>query len=161
MKQFIFTVFAVVLMFPAWALEDAKPATTDFRSDRCAECHMVVNSRTYAAQIIGSGTPIFFDDIGCLVQYERNGKIQADSIDARFVRSVTTDAWLEVTKAIWVSTKEIRTPMGYGLHAYVDKQAAEAFIQGKKGAKVVIWKDLADLIPARTGMGMGMGKGKK
>jgi copper chaperone NosL len=155
MKRILLPLLLVALLAPLWAHEDHQPAITDFQSDRCAECNMVVNSRTYAAQIVGSGKPLFFDDIGCLVQYERQGKIQADAVHARFVRSVTTDAWLEVTKAVWVSTKDIRTPMGYGLHAFPDRQAAEAFVVGKSGAKVVTWKDLPALIPAKTGMGMG------
>ena len=155
MKPFIVPLLLLGMLLPLCAQDSAQPAATDFQSDRCAECNMVVNNRIYAAQIVNSGKPLFFDDIGCLVQYERQGKVQTNAVQARFVRSVTTDAWLEVTKAVWVSTKDVRTPMGYGLHAFVDLPAAEAFARGKAGAKVLNWKDLPDLIPAKMGMGMG------
>lgn len=145
----------LVLFVPAlaWAHEGHAPANTDFATDRCAECNMFVTSRQYAAQIVGSGAPLFFDDIGCLVQYERQGKVAPDAVHARYVRSVNTDAWLDVRKAIWVTTKDVRTPMGYGLHAFADQAAAQAFVQGKKNAKVVAWADVPALVPASMGMG--------
>lgn len=129
------------------------PAETDFKSDHCAECKMVVTSKSYAAQIVGVGGPLFFDDIGCLVQYERQGKIGIDDVQGRFVRSVAGDAWLPVKDAFWVLTRDVRTPMGYGLHAFANLKAAEAFTKDKTGAKVLAWKDVPLAVPARSGMG--------
>jgi len=135
------------------------PAETDFQSDLCAECKMVVTSRSYAAQIVGPGGPLFFDDIGCLVQYERQGKVAADNVHGRFVRSVAGDAWLPVQEAFWVLTRDVRTPMGYGLHAFADQKTADAFRKGKTGAKLLAWNEVPLAVPARNGMSMdGMGK---
>jgi copper chaperone NosL len=153
-------ILAVLLTAPlAWAHEGHEPAETDFKSDICAECQMAVTSRSYAAQIVGSGNPLFFDDIGCLIQYERQGKVAADAIHARFVRSVAGDAWLRVDKAFWVLTKEVRTPMGYGLHAFADQKSAESFSATKAGSRLLTWKDVPMAVPAGTGMSIdGMGK---
>jgi len=129
------------------------PAETDFKSDRCAQCNMVVNNKSYAAQIVGPVAPLFFDDIGCLVQYERTGKVAAADLKARFVRSVEGNAWLDVSEAFWVQTKDVRTPMGYGFHAFTDKKAAEAFAKGKKMAQVLTWAEVTKAVPASGGMG--------
>jgi copper chaperone NosL len=138
----------------AWAQAVPGPATTDFRSDVCAECNMAVTSKSYAAQIVGPAKPVFFDDIGCLVQYERQGKIDPKAVAARYVRTVAGDAWVAVDKAVWVLTKDVRTPMGYGLHAFADQKSADAFAVSKKG-KVVSWADAQAAVPAAMG---AMGK---
>lgn len=145
------------LSSPLVAHEGHDPAETDFQGDRCAECNMVVNNKSYAAQIVGSDKPLFFDDIGCLVQHERQGKIQPEAVHARFVRTAIGTSWIAVEKAVWVMTKDVRTPMGYGLHAFADKAAAEAFVQGK-AAQRLTWNDLPGAIPAKVGMGMPKGK---
>lgn len=155
-----FLILVVVLLFAsqAWAHDAHEPAETDFKSDICAECKMLVTSKSYAAQIVGSSAPLFFDDIGCLVQYERQGKIAVDEVHGRFVRSVAGDAWLPVKDAFWVLTRDVRTPMGYGLHAFADKKGADGFVKGKTGAKVLAWKDVPMAVPSRDGMADGMGK---
>lgn len=134
----------------AWAQAVPGPATTDFQSDICAECGMVVTSKSYAAQIVGPAKPIFFDDIGCLVQYERQGKIDPKAVAARYVRTVAGDAWVAVDQAVWVLTKDVRTPMGYGLHAFADQKSAVAFAGSKKG-QVVTWAAAQAAVPGAMG----------
>ena len=127
------------------------PASTDFKSDVCEQCNMAVTNQNYAAQIVTTGKPLFFDDIGCLVQYERAKKIKAASIKVRYVRSVVGDAWVQADKAVWLTTKDVRTPMGYGLHAFADQKSADAFVKANKSAKPIAWKD----VPAAVPDGMG------
>lgn len=159
MKQFLFLAALVVLASSAWAQTVPPPADTDFKSDICAVCKMAVTSKSYAAQIVNEGKPLFFDDIGCLVQYERQGQIMPGAVKARYVRSVAGDAWLLAEKAVWVTTKDVRTPMGYGFHAFADKKAAEAFIATHKMAQLVAWTDVQKQVPDSMGMGSGgMGK---
>jgi len=156
MKKLFLLGALVVLTSAAWAQAVPPPASTDFKSDICAVCKMAVTSKGYAAQIVNDGKPLFFDDIGCLVQYERRGQIMPEAVKARYVRSVAGDDWLLAEKAVWVTTKDVRTPMGYGFHAFADKKAAEAFIVSHKMAQVIAWADVQKLVPDSMGMG-GMG----
>jgi copper chaperone NosL len=149
-KLFLLWAFAA-LASTAWGQTSPPPAPTDFKSDVCAECHMVVTSKSYAAQIVSDGKPLFFDDIGCLVKYQREGKIKDASVKARYVRSVLADAWLAVDQAVWVTTKGVRTPMGYGLHAFPEQRAAAEFLKANKDAKILSWKDVPSAVP--DGMG--------
>jgi len=159
MKKFLFLSALVVLASTAWAQTLPPPAATDFKGELCAVCKMAVTSKGYAAQIVSDGKPLFFDDIGCLVQYERQGLIKAEAVKARYVRSVAGDAWLQAEKAVWVTTKDVRTPMGYGFHAFADKKAAEAFLATHKMAQLIAWAQVQKQVPDSMGMGSdSMGK---
>jgi len=159
MKKLIFLGALVVLVSTAWAQTVPPPATTDFKSDICAVCKMAVTSKSYAAQIVSDGRPLFFDDIGCLVQYERKGQIMPDAVKARYVRSVAGDGWLLAEKAVWVTTKDVRTPMGYGFHAFSDRKSADAFVKAHKMAQVLAWVDVQKQVPDSMAKGSdSMGK---
>lgn len=159
MNRILFLGLWVALTTLAWAQTPPAPAATDFQSDLCAVCKMAVTSKSYAAQIVTEGKPLFFDDVGCLIQYERRGQILPEAVRARYVRSVAGDAWLAVETALWVTTKEVRTPMGYGFHAFADKPAAEAFLASHPQARLVGWAEAKGLVPESMGMGPGtMGK---
>jgi len=160
MKQLLILGTLAVLASAAWAQTLPPPASTDFKSDICAECKMAVTSKSYAAQIVTDGKPLFFDDIGCLVQYERQGQIKPEAVKVRYVRSVAGDAWLQAERAVWVTTKDVRTPMGYGFHAFADRKAAEAFIASHKMAQLIVWADVQKQVPDEAGSGAMNGMGK-
>jgi len=147
------TLLALVLLTSAvWAHEGHPAAETDFKTDVCAQCQMKVTSPLYAAQLTLEDGAVFFDDIGCLVQYERQGKAKGLDIHARFVRTADGKAWVALDDAVWVSTKAVRTPMGYGFHAFADRKAADAFLKGKKDAKLLTWGEVQKAIPDQMGM---------
>lgn len=152
MKRMLTTLAVLLAAGTLWGHEGHKPAETDFQGDRCAECRMAVTDRSYAAQIVGSGISLFFDDAGCLVQYERQGKISGEAVHGRFVRAAAGGSWLAVEKAVWVLFRGVRTPMGYGLHAFADTQGAEAFVQDKTGARLLSWKEALEAVPAKKRM---------
>ena len=134
---------ALILAFPSAAqAEDAKPAVLDPAIDACAQCKMSVKDSGYAAQVIaGDGRVYKFDDIGCLLTYlSANPSVKAA---ARYVQDSSTHAWVALEKAYYVVTKEVPTPMSYGIHAFASKAAAASFAQARKdGAKVVALADL-------------------
>ena len=151
MKKFLLLGALVALGSALWAEAIPPPATTDFKSDICAECKMAVTNKSYAAQIVSDGKPLFFDDIGCLVQYERQGQIKPSTIKARYVRSVVGDAWLLAEKAVWIATKDVRTPMGYGFHAFADQKAAGDFVKTHPRTQVLTWADVQKQVPDAMG----------
>jgi len=154
MKQILLLASAFLLAASLWAHEGHHPAETDFASDICAQCQMAVTSPKYAAQITLEDKALFFDDIGCLVQYEKQGKAQGLEIHARYVRRAGGEGWVAVEKAFWITTKEVRTPMGYGYHAFADQKAADAFVQAHPGARPITWADLVKAVPEKSMMKM-------
>jgi copper chaperone NosL len=115
--------------------------------DACAQCKMSNKDSGYAAQAIAAdGRVYWFDDIGCLFAFQSaEGSVK---IAARYVQDAQFHKWLALEKAFFVQSKEVATPMGYGIHAFASKAAATSFAKARKdGAKVVGVGDLV-VVPA-------------
>lgn len=104
---------------------------------KCAACDMKVYQKNhkhgkYSAQAIGEdGKNYFFDDLFCLLNYERkSGK----KMKARFVRDHNSLEWVNVDKANFVKGK-IKTPMNVGIASFKTEKEAKAFAE-KFEAKV-------------------------
>ena len=133
----------LILAFPVEArAEGAKPAPLDPAIDACAQCKMSVKDSGYAAEVIAADGRVYkFDDIGCLLNYlSANPSVKAA---ARYVQDSSTHAWVALEKAYYVVSKEVPTPMSYGIHAFASKAAASSFAKARKeAAKVVALADL-------------------
>jgi copper chaperone NosL len=128
------------------------PSPLDAAIDACAECKMSVKDSGYAAQAIADDGRVYkFDDLGCLFAF-----LSADTSivpAARYVQDANSRSWIALEKAYYVVSKEVPTPMGYGIHAFASKGAAEAFAKARKDkAKVVALGDLS--IPTDSEMKM-------
>lgn len=134
---------ALIFGYPSLALaEDVKPAPIDPAIDACAQCKMSIKDSGYAAEVIATDGRVYkFDDIGCLLTYlAANPSVKPA---ARFVQDSSTHAWLPLARANYVVSKEVPTPMGYGIHAFGSKDAAVSFAKARKdGAKVVALADI-------------------
>ena len=108
--------------------------------DICAFCRMAVSERRFAAQVVTvGGRAEFYDDIGCLVDWlAENGQPEGAGI---FVVDFTTGRWLTATGAGYVRSPRLPTPMGHGLAAFADREAAQAATR-ELGGEVVGWDDL-------------------
>jgi len=139
------------------AAENAPPpAALDPAIDACAKCKMSVKDSGYAAQVIAAEGRVYkFDDLGCLLAYLKANPALKPA--ARYVQDAGTKAWLSLEAAYYVVAKEVETPMGYGVHAFATKGAAEAFAAARKaGTKVVRLSelDVGDKAEADGGMKM-------
>ena len=106
------------------------PPQIQYGQAPCEGCGMIVSDQRFAAAIVlempdGERRPAVFDDIGCMLDYEREhheGKVLA-----RFVKDVTTAQWVPADKASYVRGKSIASPMASGIAATSTAQAAEKF----------------------------------
>lgn len=99
------------------------------KDTKCAACDMKVYQKSdalgkFSAQAIGEdGKNYFFDDLFCLLNYERkSGK----KMKAKFVRDYDSLEWINVSDAKFVKGK-IKTPMNVGIASFKDKEAAQKF----------------------------------
>lgn len=75
----------------------------------CAHCHMLLSDPAHAAQRLAAlGQPLYFDDIGCLVEAMLD---RPSAAGTAWVRD-GTGAWHEAQRARYGGGH--RTPMGYG-----------------------------------------------
>ena len=115
---------------------DINPAT-----DICKICNMSVAAEKYAAQVaLANGDYETFDDIGCLMEYYT--KTDKKQIGEAFVKDFSGDTWVNVETAIYVSDKEISTPMSYGVIAFKTKEEAQQCIDSEGKGKVITFDEV-------------------
>jgi hypothetical protein len=85
---------------------------------------MGIAEKNYAAQAVNPrGKVIWFDDIGCFVEYLEDPnwkKFNADGKPAVWIADAETGEWLDIYTAYYRFGD--RTPMGYGYGALKDKK---------------------------------------
>ena len=104
-----------------WYLErpPVGPAEPIWDKESCAHCSMAVSDPHYAAQIqTRDGRVLFFDDPGCLLQYEKDHHPEEQAVYFHHSRE---PRWMP--KAATGFVKAARTPMNWGLAA-VDAEEA-------------------------------------
>ncbi len=101
----------------------------------CAECGMIVSEDRFSAAFLidrrGRREHLAFDDIGCMLDHEReHGSGTADGlvILERFVHDHDTRAWAEAGGASFLLAEpdRIQTPMGSGIAAFGSREGAES-----------------------------------
>lgn len=93
--------------------------------DICGYCRMAISEKQYAAEFVdGDGQAFKFDDIGCMAEYLKGRKIKND-IAAYFVVDFDSRSWLKAQDALLLRSRDLKTPMGFGIVAFKDRAKAE------------------------------------
>lgn len=135
------------------------PPTLKPGRDECAECGMLVSDQRCAASLLvergGRREHLVYDDIGCMLQAERDGASVGRVIE-RHVRDYSGDGWLEAGRAAFVRADPtaMPTPMGSGIVAFAGVEIARAEA-GKRGGAVVEFAGLAERGGVRAGNDSG------
>jgi copper chaperone NosL len=118
-----------------------EPVRIVLDEDSCVECRMAVSQQPFAAEVVKRDRIAdYFDDIGCLVYYARKGLPEGS---AAYVVDFDTRDWVEAQAAFYVLSKDLPTPMSYGLGAFSTREAAETALNRWPG-KVVGWEQLLE-----------------
>lgn len=116
------------------------------KDEVCAFCNMKVHQKTddmgaFTAQAVDEkGKNLFFDDAGCMLNYERKHEVQLK----KYVRDYDSKEWMKLNEA-FVVKGDIDTPMKYGFAYFKTEDAADAFIKKHPEAKVVKVSDIDDV----------------
>lgn len=117
-------------------------------SDVCEECGMVVSDARYAAAtLIESGHTHKFDDMAEMFIFQ--AKHPEDVVRAWFVHDYEAETWMRGETAFYVMSREIHSPMGYGVVAFETREAAERFAAELGEASVYPFDELNALMVAR------------
>jgi len=94
--------------------------------DMCERCKMVVSDRHHALQVINpaNGRSYMFDDIGCLVLWFDDEKIDWAPKAKIWITDITTGKWINARTALY-DTHNI-TPMAYGFGAHENNSTIKA-----------------------------------
>jgi nitrous oxide reductase accessory protein NosL len=134
---------ALLLMAGLWAVgpagcEDAasvQPPEILFGQDTCDLCGMIISDDRFAAglavQAGGRSETRAFDDIGCLLAYERE---HADeTVAARYVHDFGTRSWRDAETAAYLHSGRLHSPMAFGLAALATEAEAQALSEEYPG----------------------------
>lgn len=115
------------------------------KDEVCAFCNMKVYQQTedlgaFTAQAVDDkGKNLFFDDAGCMLNYEREHNVTLD----KYVRNYDDKEWMKLDDAIVVEG-DFKTPMKYGFAYFKDTEAANAFIEKNKGSEITKVSEIND-----------------
>jgi nitrous oxide reductase accessory protein NosL len=121
------TILFLLLFALAGCTGEADYSAREINWDRdiCVNCLMGLAEKEYSAQAINQRSDvIWFDDIGCLVEYMKGEDWQRWKGDGEvkiWVGHCETGEWIDAEKA-WYRFGD-RTPMGYGYGALKQKAA--------------------------------------
>jgi copper chaperone NosL len=132
-----------------------EPPVILYGQDVCDECNMIINEASHAAAYVTtSGEARRFDDIGDMLAYNARNR---EDVHRFWVHDYITEEWVQADQAAFVVNSGRPTPMGWGILAFADRAAAEAFLPESSG-RVATWAELLVMVDdgsLSSEMGMG------
>jgi copper chaperone NosL len=126
----------ILAIHRAQAVSDG-PQPIAWDQEACAECHMLISERGFAAQLqTTSGQTLNFDDPACLMMYVAR---QHPSVRAVYFRDSESTRWLRSDEAAFV--RSAQSPMGRGLEAVSSSRSgalsfAQALREIEQGGRI-------------------------
>ncbi len=93
---------------------------------KCSECGMTCDvAAKFTSRIVQGDQTLYFCDIGDLFSYLKRKKSSPARVE---VKDFTSGDWIDAYKAFYVhSEKKFKTPMGWSIAAFKDKDKASEF----------------------------------
>jgi copper chaperone NosL len=112
-----------------------------FGEDMCAHCKMTIVDEPFAAEVVTQKGKVYkFDAIECMVDFLKIK--QADQMALTLVRDYENPKeWQDASQCNYLISKDLPSPMGAGLSAWLSKENAEA-MKAEKGGEVYDWEGL-------------------
>ncbi len=118
-----------------------EPQSIEYGKDQCSFCKMNVVDKTHASQYVTSkGKQFKFDAIECMMN-DLNEKNEADIAILLVANYGNPGGMIDATTAIFLISKEIKSPMGANLSAFSSSNKAEE-LQQKHGGTIYSWETL-------------------
>jgi copper chaperone NosL len=136
---------AVVLGVVFWPQERSGPEPIAYGRDVCAQCRMHLSQPGFAGELRDrKGVLSKYDDIGCLLQAM---KAQRGEMPEAWVEDHRNGELVPLLTATLVRGSTVATPMGYGIVAFAEPAAAQAFVAERRG-EIVALEELIRPSPA-------------
>jgi len=149
---------AAMALAPLAACGASGPRPIRIGEEECAHCRMRISEEPFAAQLLNDrGRSWVFDSIECMVEWSlQEPEIPESRIQGWWVTDFEAPgSWLDATRASFLRSESLRSPMGLGLSAYDGRAAAEAQ-QGAHGGDVLDWIGVRTLVAETPVRGGGM-----
>lgn len=138
LKRFFLLSFVTLLLVSC----EISPQKIEYGSDACHYCDMTIVDRQFAAQLVSKkGKAFKYDAIECMVH-----SLQEDMTDTEIALYLAADFTnpgdlVDATKATYLVSDKIQSPMGANLSAYKDQKNAEKAVEELTG-KIYSWEEI-------------------
>ncbi len=115
-----------------------------YGKDACEFCKMTIVDKRYAAEIVtDKGKTFKFDDLSCMVKYMKINKLDESTLAFLVVNDYNAPGELiDVKTAVFLSSKDFRSPMRGDVAAFSPKSFATANKAEFAQAKMLTWKEV-------------------
>jgi len=139
----------ILLLIPVFffASCSAQPEPFKYGKDNCYTCKMGVMDPKYGGETITTKGKIYkFDDVVCMVRFLKSGLLKQDEIKQKVVINFEKENdFVDVKKAYFFISSELRSPMGSNTAAFITEQAAQKAKASKEG-QLIKWDELYNKI---------------
>lgn len=136
LKQFL--IVSLLLLFYGC---NVSPQAINYGSDGCHFCKMTIVDKVHAAEIVTKKGKVYkFDASECMVHFMK----EFDNAEIKLYLSnnyTEPEALIDATKATFLISKNIPSPMGAFLSAFKTEEDAQK-IQSEKGGTLYNWNEL-------------------
>lgn len=148
MKQY-FIIFGFTLMLLASSCTIG-PKPINYGSDGCHFCSMTIVDKQHAAQFVTKKGKVFkFDAAECMMNHLN--EIDETTVSLFLVNDYNTPGELiDATKATYLISKNIPSPMGEYLTAFEIKETAEK-AQADNEGELFTWEELGNRFEIKSG----------
>ncbi|MBS1760869.1 MAG: nitrous oxide reductase accessory protein NosL [Bacteroidetes bacterium] len=111
----------------------AKPEPFVAGKDNCHFCKMGLTDTRFGAEILTKKGKVFkFDDLHCLIAFNKAGSEKEDNISRTLAIDFNKpNTFVDVKEAFFVTSPELKSPMGSNTAAYSTKAEAEAAVKNQ------------------------------
>ncbi|WP_452220509.1 nitrous oxide reductase accessory protein NosL [Lacinutrix salivirga] len=133
-----YSIFALLLFFISC---NVAPEPINYGSDGCHFCKMTIVDKVHAAEIVTNKGKVYkFDATECMINFMK--EFDTSEIKLYLSNNYTEpEALIDATKATFLISKNIPSPMGAFLSAFKNKADAEKF-QAEQGGDLYTWETL-------------------
>jgi len=117
------------------------PEPINYGSDSCQFCTMTIVDKVHAAEIVTKKGKVYkFDATECMINFIKD--FDTTEIQLYLSNNYTEpEVLIDATKATFLISEQIPSPMGAFLSAFKNKSDAEKF-QADKGGQLYTWETL-------------------
>ena len=133
-----FSIFALLLLFLSC---NVSPQPINYGSDGCHFCKMTIVDKVHAAEIVTKKGKVYkFDATECMINFMN--EFDTSEIQLYLSNNYTEpEALIDATKATFLISENIPSPMGAFLSAFKAKEDATK-TQSDKGGTLYTWEEL-------------------
>lgn len=131
--------YFIVLFLLIFSRCNVSPKAIEYGHDGCHFCKMTIVDKAHAAEIVTKKGKVYkFDASECMIHFMK--EFETNHIQLYLSNNYTEpEVFIDATKATFLISKNIPSPMGAYLSAFKDESDAKK-LQAKKGGVLYSWE---------------------